>query len=111
MTQAHASSQHESRERDAGDVSHSGVRPTTSAMAMVAAAAFGFAAEGVLEVTPTDAITDSSELELDGARGVGIFMIGERTYAAVAAYYDHGVEVLDVTDPDSPARADLGGKR
>ena len=47
----------------------------------------------------TSSITDSSSLELDGARGIAMFESGGRTYAAVAAYEDDGVQILDVTNP------------
>ena len=66
---------------------------------VLAAAAFAQTVQEELDITPTDQITDTSDLELEGARGIAIFTIGERTYAAVAAYYDDGVQILDLTDP------------
>ena len=39
---------------------------------------------------------------LNGARGVAIFTIGASTYAIVAAAQDHGVQMIDVSDPSSP---------
>ena len=59
-----------------------------------------------LVLSPTDRITDTGSLELDGARGIAIFEIGERTYAAVAAYYDDGVQILDLTDPGNISATD-----
>ncbi len=42
---------------------------------------------------------------LNGAFGVGVFEVGGRDYAAVAATRDHGVQIIDVTDPARPAPA------
>ena len=36
---------------------------------------------------------------LAGARGIATFESGNSTYAAVAAYQDDGVQILDITDP------------
>ena len=53
-------------------------------------------------VTAAGSITDSSgDLELKGPRGIAVFVSGNSTYAAVAAYNDNGVQILDVTDPSS----------
>ena len=46
----------------------------------------------------------SGNLELGGARDIAIFTSGGGTYAAVAAYADDGVQILDVTDPSSHHR-------
>ena len=51
------------------------------------------------DITPTDSITDGSSLELDGAGGIAIFGNSTHTYAAVAALFDDGVQILNVTDP------------
>ena len=59
-----------------------------------------YAVHGVLSLTPTDSITGSN-LELDGAQGITIFKSGEHTYAAVAAFLDDGVQILNVTDPSN----------
>ncbi len=40
--------------------------------------------------------------ELDGARGITTVRIGSSTYALVAAYFDDGVQIIDITDPASP---------
>ncbi len=58
------------------------------------------AAAGQLEDTE-----DSDELLLDGAQGVAVFTIGNRTYAAVASFADDGLQIVDVTDPASPVAA------
>ncbi len=71
-------------------------------------------------VTATDHIDDSEgTLELDGAYGIDTFQISGRTYAAVGAYLDDGVQILDITDPanvtatdhidDSEGTLELGG--
>ena len=47
----------------------------------------------------TDDGTNTDSLELWDARGITIFESGGHTYAAVAAYEDDGVQILNVTDP------------
>ena len=42
---------------------------------------------------------------LGGAYGVALATIGERTYALVAASDDHAVQIIDITDPDTPLLA------
>ena len=49
---------------------------------------------------------DSSDLELDGAYAITTFESGGSTYAAVAGSLDDGVQILDVTDPDTIIVAD-----
>ena len=51
------------------------------------------------DITATDSITDTGSLVLDGARKISIFTIGEKTYAAVTAFNDDGVQIIDVSDP------------
>ena len=54
----------------------------------------------------TDDGTNTDSLELWDARGITIFESGGHTYAAVAAYEDDGVQILNVTDPStSPPQA------
>ena len=71
-------------------------------------------------VTATDHIDDSEgTLELGGAYGIDTFQISGRTYAAVGAYLDDGVQILDITNPanvtatdhidDSEGTLELGG--
>ena len=50
-------------------------------------------------VTIADSITDTDSLMLNAAIAIDIFKSGDRTYAAVAAELDHGVQILDITDP------------
>ncbi len=49
--------------------------------------------------TPAGRLSDTGSRELGGPRGVEIFTICSNTYAAVAAYKDHGLQIVDVTDP------------
>ena len=80
-----------------------------------AVAAFGDGGVQILNITdPSDvtaagSIGDTAALELDGAEGIAIFESGGSTYAAVAAYYDGGVQILNVTDPsDVTAAGSIG---
>ena len=50
-------------------------------------------------VTAAGSITNTDDLKLDGARGIAVFVSGNSTYAAVAAYRDSAVQVLNITDP------------
>ena len=59
------------------------------------------AADAGLNLTAAGGITDTGTLKLLGARGIAIFESGSSTYAAVIAYFDNGVQVLDVTDPSA----------
>ena len=52
-------------------------------------------------ITATDSITDSGSRELEGATGIAMFESGGSTYAAVAAFADNGVQILNVTDPSA----------
>ena len=52
---------------------------------------------------PVGKLGDSGSLELNGARGVDTFHIGSMTYAAVAAFQDDGLQIVNVTNPASPA--------
>ena len=50
-------------------------------------------------ITAADSITNSDSLNLNDAQGITTFESGGRTYAAVAAFNDDGVQILDVTYP------------
>ena len=39
---------------------------------------------------------------LDGANGMDVFGVGDRTYAMVASFGDDGVQIMDITDPVHP---------
>ena len=62
-------------------------------------------------ITARDSIDDmdNSVLELDGAAGITSFVIGAKTYVAVAGKDDDGVQILDVSDPANiTASASMG---
>ena len=66
----------------------------------------------ILDVTDPHAVTaagnitdDTTSLKLDGAYGIAIFESGGSTYAAVTAFTDDGVQILDVTDPHAVTAA------
>jgi len=55
---------------------------------------------------PAGKLADNDqERLLEGAAGVDIFKRSGRTYAAVASSSDDGLQIVDITDPDSPAAA------
>ena len=56
-------------------------------------------------VTAAGSIADTGTLELDGASGIATFESGGSTYAAVAAFDDDGVQILDITDPSAVTAA------
>ena len=48
-------------------------------------------------------VTDGSAYpELDGAQSITTVRIGNSTYALVAAYFDNGVQIIDISTPGSP---------
>ena len=60
-----------------------------------------YAVHAVLGLTAVDNIADTPSLVLDGARDITTFESGGHTYAAVAAYSDSGVQILNITDPSN----------
>ena len=50
-------------------------------------------------ITAADSITNGGDIMLGGADGIATFESGGRTYAAVTAYSDDTVQILDVTYP------------
>ena len=58
------------------------------------------------DITAADSITDTDTLELRGARGITTFNAGGHIYAAVTAYDDNGVQILNITDPSDITAAD-----
>ncbi len=54
-------------------------------------------------LTAVGSLADNTTRELDGARAVDVFATGGKTYAVVASVGDDGVEIVDVTNPASPA--------
>ena len=59
----------------------------------------------ILDITDPTTITAAGSISgtgtpaLDGASGIATFTSGGSTYAAVTAYEDNGVQILDITDP------------
>ncbi len=43
--------------------------------------------------------------KLKGAEGIATATIGTNTYALVASYHGHGIQIIDITDPANPAPA------
>ena len=50
-------------------------------------------------IIPASRITDTDILHLNGTQGIATFKSGDHTYIAVAAFYDDGVQILNITDP------------
>ncbi len=50
-------------------------------------------------------VKDDGSRLLDGANGVTTFTIDTNTYAAVTSQHDDGLQIIDVTNPASPAAA------
>ena len=60
------------------------------------------------DITAVSKVEDSSELLLDGPRGVTMHTIDGLHYAVVASEVEDGLQVIDVTDPSTPvAKAKL----
>ena len=55
-------------------------------------------------ITAAGSITNNGSLKLAGPIGITTFVSGGHTYAAVAAYSDHSVQILNVTDPSKHHR-------
>ena len=72
----------------------------------------GFDDDGIqiIDITDPDsptAVSAASDeegdfIELDGARGITTAVIDDNTYSLVASYFDDGIQIIDITDPDSP---------
>ncbi|MCY4490356.1 MAG: PKD domain-containing protein, partial [Thaumarchaeota archaeon] len=57
-------------------------------------------------LTPSDSLTDTKALELDGAYGITSFTINSKTYVAVTAERDNGIQIIDVSDPTDISATD-----
>ena len=66
---------------------------------------YAFAQSVALNLTAAGSIVDTPTLELDGAAGIATFNSSGSTYAAVTAYFDDGVQILDITDPSNVTAA------
>ena len=53
--------------------------------------------------TSVGSLADSGSRELEGPVELDIATIGGKPYAVVAAYNDHGIEIIDISDPTSPS--------
>ena len=78
-----------------------GIRTILDLIASTSLLGYAFAQSVTLNLTATYSITDTNSLELDGARDIATFESGGSTYAAVTAYVDDGVQILDITNPSS----------
>ena len=72
------------------------------------AAVTSYVGDGVqiLNITDPSAITaadsiNNTILAMNGAQDIAIFESGDSTYAAVTSYINHGVQILDITDPSA----------
>ena len=56
---------------------------------------------------PIAAVTDGADgfEELEGARDITTVTIGSSTYAIVTASADHGIQIINITDPSNPTPA------
>ena len=57
----------------------------------------------VAAITDSTVANPTDYTELDGARGITTVVIGGKTYALVAAFADHGVQIIDISDPTAPS--------
>ena len=57
----------------------------------------------IVEIRPVAAIADGANTMLYGAFDLDLFEIGGRTYAAVTAYTDGSIQIIELTDPASPS--------
>ena len=57
-------------------------------------------------ITATDSMSNSASRELNGAADVDVFTIGSSTYAIVASNADHGVQIIDISDPTNITATD-----
>ncbi|MCY4490252.1 MAG: hypothetical protein OXC46_02170 [Thaumarchaeota archaeon] len=51
-------------------------------------------------ITAADSIVDDSTLLLNSANDISVFVIYNKTYAAVTSDSEYGVQILDLTDPN-----------
>ena len=97
--------------RDGGDLALSNVRSIaifeSGGHTYAAVAAPGEAAVQILNITDPSNITaagnirDGGSMVLGGAYDIAIFESGGHTYAAVAAFFDNGVQILNITNPSN----------
>ena len=70
----------------------------------ISPAAYGTLSDPVLvsDFEDGDTVNGKTFDELAGARGITTVEIGSSTYALVAAFGDHGVQIIDISDPANP---------
>ena len=52
--------------------------------------------------TSVGSLADGGSRKLNNPYDVAITTIGDSTYAVVTAYWDHGIDVIDISDPTNP---------
>ena len=74
-----------------------------SALVLLVLPGYAFAAPSIV-TSLTASVEDGAGgfEELEGPKGVTAVTVGSSTYALVAAYDDDGVQIIDITDPNSP---------
>ena len=67
-----------------------------------------------LDVTSVGEIEDDSDKLLEAVLGTAIYTVGSSTYVVAASEDEHGIEIIDISDPTSPTsvgRLADGGSR
>ena len=52
--------------------------------------------------TPVSSIIDDETLVLDDTRNVDITTMGPNTYAILTSNWDHGIQIINITNPETP---------
>ena len=55
-----------------------------------------------LDVTPIAQVNDDSDTLLKGAMDIAIATIDDSTYAVVSSNVEHGIQIIDISDPSNP---------
>ena len=55
-----------------------------------------------LDVTSVGEIEDDSDKLLEAVLGTAIYTVGSSTYVVAASEDEHGIEIIDISDPTSP---------
>ena len=55
-----------------------------------------------LDVTPIAQVNDDSDTLLNGAMDIAIATIDDSTYAIVSSNKEHGIQIIDISDPSNP---------
>ena len=55
-----------------------------------------------LDVTPIAQVNDDSDTLLNGAMDIAIATIDDSTYAVVSSNKEHGIQIIDISDPTNP---------